>query len=120
MPHNKAGGSKAGLKHSAHRPCEDFTWITVRPMLYIIMMSRWVKLYVTHDQLEAEMIKDILESGGIQVVLDSAKLTPYPVNVGKMGEIKLLVKEEDREIAEEILRTAPQESSGSGPEQKSS
>ena len=82
-------------------------------------MGRWVNLYVTHDQLEAEMIKDILESGGIEVVIDSAKLTPYPVNVGKMGEVKLLVKEEDKETAEEILRTAPQEGSGTAPEEGS-
>ena len=58
---------------------------------------------VTVDSLEAEMIKDLLESGGIDVELRSAKVTPYPVNFGKMGEIKLLVKEADKEMAEEVI-----------------
>ena len=75
-------------------------------------MSRWVNLYVTHDQLEAEMIKDIVESAGIEVVIESSKLTPYPVNIGRLGEVKLLVKEEDRGTAEEILRTSPEEVGG--------
>ncbi len=71
---------------------------------------------MTYDQLEAEMIKDILESGGIQVEIQSAKLTPYPVNVGRMGEVKLFVKDGDKEAAEEIIRSTPQEGFGTGPE----
>jgi Putative prokaryotic signal transducing protein len=80
-------------------------------------MSGWVELYVTYDQLEAEMIRDILESGGIRVEIQSAKLTPYPVNVGRMGEVKLFVKEEDKEAGEEIIRAASQEGYGTGPEE---
>lgn len=75
---------------------------------------------MTHDQLEAEMIKDILESGGIKVVIDSAKLTPYPVNVGRMGEVKILVREEDKDVAEDIIRTTPQEEPGSAGGEESS
>ncbi len=68
------------------------------------MSGKWIELLVTYDSLEAEMIKDLLESGGIGVELRSAKVTPYPVNIGKMGEVKVLVKEEDRATAEEMLR----------------
>jgi hypothetical protein len=76
---------------------------------------------MTYDQLEAEMIKDILESGGIEVVIESAKLTPYPVNLGRMGEVKILVKEEDRETAEEIIKAVPQEEGyGTGSEEEAS
>ena len=53
------------------------------------------------------MIKDLLESGGIRVVLRSSKVSPYPVNIGKIGEIKVLVKKEDKEAAEEVLREDP-------------
>ncbi len=60
---------------------------------------------MTYDSLEAEMIKDLLESGGIEVNLRSSKVTPYPVNVGRMGEVKVLIREEDREAAEALLRT---------------
>ncbi len=68
------------------------------------MSGKWIELLVTYDSLEAEMIKDLLESGGIEVALRSAKVTPYPVNIGKMGEVKVLVKEEDRAAAEEMLK----------------
>lgn len=68
------------------------------------MSGRWVELLVTYDLVEAEIIKDLLESGGIEVEIRSAKVTPYPVNIGKMGEVKLLVREEDRAAAEEMIR----------------
>lgn len=68
------------------------------------MSDEWTMLLVTGDQLEAEMIKDLLESGDITVVLRSAKVSPYPVNIGNMGEVKVLVREADKEAAEEVLR----------------
>lgn len=68
------------------------------------MGNEWVEILIIFDQLEAEMIKDLLESGGIPVVLRSSKVSPYPVNIGKIGEIKILVKRENREAAEEVLR----------------
>lgn len=67
------------------------------------MKDEWVVIFVTYDTLEAEMIKDLLESGGIPVVLRSSKVGPYPVNVGRIGEIKILVKEEDKEMAEKVI-----------------
>lgn len=68
------------------------------------MEEKWVELLVTYDSLEAEMIKDLLESGGIRVALKSLKVGPYPVNIGRMGEMKVLVLEEDRAAAEELLQ----------------
>lgn len=68
--------------------------------------SPWVVLLVTYDDLEAEMVRDVLEAGGIEAVIRSSKVSPYPVNVGRMGEVKVLVKEIDRPAAEEILRDA--------------
>lgn len=68
------------------------------------MSEEWTTLLVTYDQLEAEMVKDLLESGDITVVLRSAKVSPYPVNIGKMGEVKVMVNETDKQAAEEVLR----------------
>ncbi len=68
------------------------------------MEGEWVELLITSDEIEAEMIKDLLESGGIPVVIRSAKVRPYPVSIGKMGEIKLLVRRSDREAAEAVLK----------------
>ncbi len=67
------------------------------------MNEQWVEVFVTYDNLEAEIIKDLLESGGIQVALRSSKVTPYPVNIGRMGEIKVLVKKRDEETAKGVI-----------------
>lgn len=72
----------------------------------------WVEVLVTYDALEAEMIKDLLESGGMPVALRSSKVSPYPVNIGKMGEIKILVKNEDKEAALEVISGKGEEGSG--------
>jgi len=64
----------------------------------------WVELLVTYDELEADMIRDVLEGAGIRTVIRSSKVTPYPVNIGRMGEVKIMVREGDLEAAEEILR----------------
>jgi hypothetical protein len=72
------------------------------------MEDNWVELLMTYDPVEAEIIKDLLESGGIAVVVRSAKVSPYPVNIGKMGEIRLLVKDAEREAAAEVLRQTGQ------------
>jgi len=68
------------------------------------MSEDWVQILVTYDTLEAEIIKDLLESGGIPVVLRSSKVSPYPVNIGKIGEIKVLVRKEDKETAEDVIK----------------
>ena len=73
--------------------------------------EEWAEVFLTYDPLEAEMIKDILESGGITVVLRSSKVSPYPVNIGKMGEIRVLVRKEDRETAAEVIASHPSSSS---------
>lgn len=67
------------------------------------MSEEWVEVFVTHDSIEAGMIKDLLESGGIPVVLRSSKVTPYPVNIGRMGEIKIMVRAGDKDVAEKVI-----------------
>ena len=81
------------------------------------MSEEWVKVLITYDPLEAEIVKDLLESGGVPVILRSSKVSPYPVNVGKMGEIKLLVKKEDKETAEEVIKSGIDVVSPEDPEQ---
>lgn len=68
------------------------------------MSEEWVEVLITYDPIEAEIIKDLLESGGITVVLRSSKVSPYPVNIGKIGEIKILVRKEDKETAEKVIK----------------
>jgi len=75
------------------------------------MNKEWVEVLITYDSLEAEIIKDLLESGGIPVVLRSSKVSPYPVNIGKIGEIKILVRKEDKETAEEVIKSGDENNS---------
>ena len=69
------------------------------------MSEEWIELLVTYDPIEAEIIKDLLESGEIPVVIRSTKVTPYPVNIGKIGEVRLLVRSRDKEAAEELIKS---------------
>jgi hypothetical protein len=68
------------------------------------MENEWTELLITTNEIEAEMIKNLLESGGVPVVIRSSKVRPYPVSVGKMGEVKLLVRKIDLEAAEAALK----------------
>jgi len=67
-------------------------------------MDEWVELLVTYDEIEAQIVKNILEAEGIQVVLNSLKIRPYPVSIGKIGEDRLLVKKENLEKARVLQR----------------
>ena len=68
-------------------------------------MSEWVELLFTYDEVEAQIVKQLLHGEGIKVVFDSMKIRPYPVSIGRIGEMKLMVKEEDFEKAKEILNS---------------
>ncbi len=63
----------------------------------------WQEVLVTYDSMEGEIVRDLLESGGIRTNLVSLKVTPYPVNVGRMGESKLYVHKADAERARELI-----------------
>ena len=67
------------------------------------MSTGWVEVFITYDSIEAEMIKSLLESGGMPVIVKSSKVAPYPVNIGRMGEIRILVREEDKDTAKKVI-----------------
>ena len=77
-------------------------------------MSDWVELITTYDETEAQIMKDILESEHVEVAVRSMKISPYPVSFGRLGEVKLLVKEEDVEKAERILKIMSESKEGEG------
>ncbi|HDO25530.1 MAG TPA: hypothetical protein ENG95_02645 [Nitrospirae bacterium] len=66
-------------------------------------MNEWVELLVTYDDTEVEIIRNILEAEGIELVVNSLKVRPYPVSIGRMGEVKILVKKKDLNRAKELL-----------------
>jgi hypothetical protein len=66
-------------------------------------MGEWAELLITYNEVEAEIIKNILNSEDIPFVIDSSKIRPYPVNIGRIGEIKILVKNQDLFRAKELI-----------------
>lgn len=71
-------------------------------------MNEWVEVLFTYDEIEAEIVKDLLDAEGIQVVVQSLKISPYPVSIGRMGEIRLMVRDEDIEKARDVLSVMEQ------------
>ena len=66
-------------------------------------MSEWSEILLTYDEVEAHIVKDILESENIQVNIDSLKITPYPVSIGRIGEVRVMVHKDDEERARQVL-----------------
>ena len=64
----------------------------------------WAEVLFTYDEIEAEIVQDILEAEGIEVSVRSRRVSQFPVNVCRMGEISLLVKQEDLEKARNVLK----------------
>ena len=68
--------------------------------------ERVVKLMGTNDPVEAEIVQDLLRQAGIKVwqtqeALGSTSL--FPVRVGPLSEISILVPEESVKRANEVL-----------------
>lgn len=91
------------LAYNSHREA-GFSLTSFVDAVYVETMSdSWIEVYITYDTIEAQILKDLLESGDVPVVVRSSKVTPYPVNLGKMGEIKILVRKEDEEAAKKLI-----------------
>lgn len=77
-------------------------------------MDEWVELLVTYDEIEAQIIKNILDTENIATVINSSKIRPYPVNIGKIGEVRLLIRKEDLEKAKGVLKIMKDSSENGG------
>ena len=69
-------------------------------------LEDWEEVMVTYDAIEAGIVRDLLESGGIATREVSLKVGPYPVNVGRMGEIRVSVAQEDAGRARQLLENS--------------
>lgn len=67
-------------------------------------MSGWVEILFTYDEVEARIVKELLEAEGISAIIESEKISPYPVNIGRIGEVRVMIKEEDLAKAKDVLR----------------
>ncbi len=58
--------------------------------------------------VEAEVIKNFLESQGVSCILQGQMVqSVYPMSVDGMGELKVMVSEDDFPFAKELLANRP-------------
>ena len=67
--------------------------------------GKYVVLVVAQGEIEAQVLRSVLESEGIVVAYTSSiAQNVHPISVDGLGAITLHVRAEDRKRAEEILR----------------
>jgi hypothetical protein len=71
--------------------------------------KKLIELVRVMGPVEAEVIKNFLESQGIACILQGQMVqSVYPMSVDGMGELKVLVTEDDYPLAKELLANRPQ------------
>jgi predicted Fe-Mo cluster-binding NifX family protein len=67
--------------------------------------EKLVEVAVTHNEVEANIIKSLLEAAGIDCLL-VGQITPsvYPVNVDGLGEFKIKVLDHSVEAAKTVIQ----------------
>jgi len=66
--------------------------------------EEWVKIDTTGGQLQAELLRGMLEAQGIQVWLNQAGAAhAYALNVGSLGRVEILVPSSASEQAKKLL-----------------
>lgn len=68
-------------------------------------MDNWITVFETDQLFLAEMVKGILCENNIDAVLLSHKDSSYPM----LGSIKIMVDSNEREKADEIIKTIERE-----------
>ncbi|MBN1643635.1 MAG: DUF2007 domain-containing protein [Dehalococcoidales bacterium] len=64
-----------------------------------------VAVYIARGETEAQVIKGLLESNGISCLLKpSSSPSVYVFTVDGLGEVKIMVREEDAGEARELIR----------------
>jgi hypothetical protein len=70
--------------------------------------TKLLELVRVMGPVEAEVIKNFLESQGISCILQGQMVqSVYPMSVDGMGELKVMVSEDDFPLAKELLASRP-------------
>lgn len=71
--------------------------------------EEWVELHITTTDYEAHLIAGLLKANGLPVQLKSYRVSQFPFDIGHIGEIKIMVRDDDLEEAQEILKNSNQD-----------
>ena len=66
-------------------------------------MSEPVVIFRTQSNVEASIVRALLESHGLMVMLSSAVATVFPLNVNALGEVRIAVRPDDAGEARRII-----------------
>lgn len=67
----------------------------------------FVAVYTVGGEIQAELLRSVLEAGGIESFVQAAGVGgAYPVNVGDLGAARLFVRAQDRARAVELIEAA--------------
>jgi len=66
--------------------------------------AKLVQVFRAADNMQAQIIKSLLEANGIPCVLTGEAVSRiYPITVDGLGEVPILVREEDAQAARAVL-----------------
>ena len=70
--------------------------------------QKLVRVYSSHDELEARMVQDLLRNAGIESLITGEMLPSlYPSNMGDLAKREILVLESEAEEANRIIAEQP-------------
>jgi len=72
-------------------------------------VERWTDIFTTYEESEAAIVAGLLEGSGFPCRVESSRISPLPVSVGRLGEVKVYVRMEDAEKAVMLLEEASAE-----------
>lgn len=74
------------------------------------MKKEYIEVYRAKGEIQAQLIKGLLESFDIPVLINSnAAPSVFQFTVDEMGEYRVMVREEDEKIAREIIENKEDE-----------
>lgn len=68
------------------------------------MIEGWTEVFAPGDEVEARLLQDVLRAEGVEAQVYSQQDHVYPVHVGELGRIRLLVPDADTERAVQLVR----------------
>ena len=71
--------------------------------------ENWIVVLTTDDESEATIVQGLLETEGVECRVESYRVSQFPVAIGKLGQITVMVQDSDFEKATKLIdATRPQ------------
>ncbi len=64
------------------------------------------EIYLSYNEIEADLIKGLLEDNDIYCIVRDMRITPYPVSIGDFSEKRIAVEEDKVEEAKILITEA--------------